>query len=56
MSRIIIIDDEDGWKYEGQTYTSYSDPCEFCPNNPKNNKFASGVCSCTLPYLNQVIY
>ena len=23
--------------------------CQHCSNNPKNNKFASGVCHCTLP-------
>ena len=24
------------------------DACESCPNNPKNNPFASGFCLCTL--------
>lgn len=28
-----------------------SDPCARCANNPKNNPFASGVCSCALPYM-----
>ena len=23
-------------------------PCDNCPNNPAINKFASGVCNCTL--------
>ena len=23
-------------------------PCDNCPNNPALNKFASGVCNCTL--------
>ena len=23
-------------------------PCDNCPNNPAVNKFASGVCNCTL--------
>lgn len=23
--------------------------CEKCPNNPKNNPFATGVCNCALP-------
>lgn len=26
------------------------DPCKNCPNNPKNNPNASGVCNCALPY------
>lgn len=27
--------------------------CEDCINNPKNNPNASGVCNCTLPYLEE---
>lgn len=55
MRKIIIIDD--GYEdYGSETFNAYSNPCEHCNNNPKNNKFASGVCSCVLPYLNQVIY
>lgn len=23
--------------------------CEKCPNNPKNNPFATGVCNCAAP-------
>lgn len=30
--------------------------CRNCPNNPKYNKFASGVCFCTLPYMESPIY
>lgn len=29
-----------------------ADPCAGCSNNPSNNPHASGVCSCTLPYMN----
>lgn len=25
-----------------------SSPCDNCPNNPAMNKFATGVCHCTL--------
>lgn len=25
--------------------------CEKCINNPKNNKYASGICCCMLPYM-----
>lgn len=27
-----------------------TDPCKNCPNNPKNNPNASGICCCALPY------
>lgn len=54
--RIIIIDDDYGMPYNSQTFTAHRDPCEHCNNNPKNNPLASGVCSCVLPYLNQVVY
>ena len=23
--------------------------CQNCPNNPKNNPYASGICCCSLP-------
>lgn len=26
----------------------HNSPCDTCPNNPAVNKFASGVCNCTL--------
>lgn len=32
------------------------DPCENCPNNPKNNPNASGICHCALPTLYNPIY
>ena len=55
--RIIIIEDDENWKYKGETsFVAHSDPCEHCNNNPKNNPLASGVCSCILPYLNNVKY
>ena len=25
--------------------------CRNCPNNPKNNPYASGICNCVLPYM-----
>lgn len=25
--------------------------CEKCSNNPANNPYASGICCCTLPYM-----
>lgn len=31
-------------------------PCENCPNNPKNNPFSSGFCNCALPSLMNPIY
>lgn len=34
----------------------YNDPCANCPNNPRNNPFASGICNCVLPYMNQIVY
>ena len=35
--------------YEHKDHSN--DPCWNCPNNPKNNKFASGFCNCALPYM-----
>lgn len=26
----------------------HSSPCDNCPNNPAVNRFATGVCNCTL--------
>lgn len=35
----------------------YYNPCEHCPNNPKNNPFNSaGFCNCVLPTLYNPIY
>ena len=31
-------------------------PCEYCPNNPKNNPLSSGFCNCVLPYKYNIIY
>lgn len=31
-------------------------PCKNCPNNPQNNKFASGNCCCSLPNKFNVVY
>lgn len=33
--------------YLTNTFKQHS-PCDNCPNNPAVNKFASGVCNCTL--------
>ena len=33
--------------YFVNTFKRHS-PCDNCPNNPAVNKFASGVCNCTL--------
>ena len=33
--------------YLTNTFKRHS-PCDNCPNNPAVNKFASGVCNCTL--------
>lgn len=30
------------------------DPCAGCSNNPAVNPHASGVCGCTLPYMNRM--
>jgi hypothetical protein len=31
-------------------------PCENCPNNPKNNPHLGGFCNCALPSLMNPIY
>lgn len=38
--------------YQGPGFNQMkqTDPCENCPNNPKNNPNASGICNCALPY------
>ena len=30
--------------------------CQNCPNNPKNNPNASGICHCTLPSMEIIRY
>ena len=35
--------------YSNPYYGKYNDPCYKCQNNPKNNKYATGNCNCTLP-------
>lgn len=35
------------YMYKNAGY-QHHDPCENCPNNPKNNPYASGVCCCSL--------
>ena len=30
--------------------------CQNCPNNPKNNPNASGICHCTLPSMETIRY
>lgn len=38
------------------TLGARNNPCENCPNNPKNNPFSSGFCNCALPALSNPIY
>lgn len=40
----------------GGEYNMGNNPCENCPNNPKNNPFSSGFCNCALPALFNPIY
>lgn len=40
----------------GSKYNMSNNPCEHCPNNPKNNPFSSGFCNCALPALANPIY
>jgi hypothetical protein len=40
----------------GGKYNMGNNPCEHCPNNPKNNPFSSGFCNCAIPALNNPIY
>lgn len=56
MKRIIIIEDDNYQYQEVESFKAYSNPCEHCPNNPANNQYASGVCNCVLPYMNNTIY
>ena len=59
MKKITITIEDDGTvqglnfpEYGGYPARQYyNDPCEFCQNNPKNNPYASGICSCALPAL-----
>lgn len=42
--------------HDPQNYTVYTpwdsyECCRNCPNNPKNNPHASGICNCVLPYM-----
>ena len=40
----------------GGKFNMDNNPCEHCPNNPKNNPFSSGFCNCALPALSNPIY
>ena len=40
----------------GGKYNMGNNPCEHCPNNPKNNPFSSGFCNCALPALTNPMY
>ena len=42
--------------YGYDPYNNNYNPCEFCMNNPKNNKYASGICHCALPAMHNIIY
>jgi hypothetical protein len=35
----------------GGKFNMGNNPCEHCPNNPKNNPHSSGFCNCALPAL-----
>lgn len=37
-------------------YNTGNNPCEKCPNNPKNNLHATGFCNCALLSLMNPIY
>ena len=43
---------KDSFKPGFDTYN----PCEKCPNNPKNNPHATRFCNCALPSLMNPIY
>jgi hypothetical protein len=40
----------------GGKYNMGNNPCEHCPNNPKNNPHSSGFCNCALPALTNPMY
>lgn len=40
----------------GGKYNMGNNPCDNCPNNPKNNPFSSGFCNCAIPALNNPMY
>ena len=37
-------------------YNMGNNPCDNCPNNPKNNPFSSGFCNCAIPALTNPMY
>lgn len=41
-------------KYERPVFEQ--DCCKNCPNNPKNNPNASGICHCALPAMQNIRY
>ena len=45
-----------GFENYNSTLGARNNPCENCPNNPKNNPFSSGFCNCALPALANPIY
>ncbi len=40
----------------GGKFNMGNNPCENCPNNPKNKPFSSGFCNCALPALTNPMY
>ena len=40
----------------GGKFNMGNNPCDNCPNNPKNNPFSSGFCNCALPALTNPMY
>lgn len=53
---LITEDDQVGkTSFVNKSYFGYN-CCKNCPNNPMNNKFASGVCNCVLPSMEAFFY
>ena len=40
----------------GGNFNMGNNPCDNCPNNPKNNPFSSGFCNCAIPALTNPMY
>ena len=44
------VNENNNIQVNGTNNIKASNPCDKCPNNPKNNPNASGMCCCALPY------
>lgn len=40
----------------GGNFNMGNNPCDRCPNNPKNNPHSSGFCNCAIPALTNPMY